>query len=150
MLTLLSPDFSLEEVTQDDMVIASLVLGFTLGFGWLTTWRAIKHTQRTWRMHGTRTVHNTYLWLIWLEILVCLTFGITCFLYLRGFIPPRRAILPSSACERHRVHDLRRLILVFDLASRFTFPSRPFGHFRFSSSSKSSSPDAEYCWIAIR
>lgn len=85
----LSPHFVLEEVTRDDFAIASLAWGFTLGFGWLTTWAAVKQTFRIWKRYGTRSIHNTYIWLIWLEILVCLIFSIICWMYLRGDIGPR-------------------------------------------------------------
>lgn len=88
---LLSPQFQLEEVTRDDFAIASLAWGFTLGFGWLTTWAAIKQTARIWKRYGMRSIHNTYIWLVWLEILVCLIFSVICWLYLRGDIGPRYA-----------------------------------------------------------
>lgn len=86
--TLLPAGFVLEEVTESDIIIASIVWGFTLGFGWLTTWTAVKQTTRIWKRYGGKSIHNTYIWLIWLEILVCLCFSIECWLYLRGNIPP--------------------------------------------------------------
>ena len=89
MSTLLSPNFLLEDVAQEDLIIASLAWGFTLGFGWLTTWTAIKQTTNIWRRYSTQSIHNTYIWLIWLEIIVCLSFGIICWLYLLGHIHPR-------------------------------------------------------------
>lgn len=88
MPALLSPNFVLEEVTENDLAIASLAWGFTLGFGWLTTWTAIKQTTKIWRRYGVRSIHNTYIWLIWLEIIVCLGFSIICWLHLKGNIPP--------------------------------------------------------------
>lgn len=89
MPALLSPNFVLEEVTQDDLAIASLAWGFTIGFGWLTTWTAIKQTAKIWRRYGIQSIHSTYVWLMWLEILVCLVYSIICWLYLKGIIPPR-------------------------------------------------------------
>lgn len=85
----LGPNFVLEEVTREDLAIASLAWGFTLGFGWLTTWAAVKQTFRIWKRYGTRSIHNTYIWLIWLEILVCAIFSVICWLYLWGNIGPR-------------------------------------------------------------
>ncbi|KAH6982417.1 hypothetical protein EDB80DRAFT_592762 [Ilyonectria destructans] len=38
MIILHSPHFVLQEVTEDDLALASLAWGFTIGFGWLTTW----------------------------------------------------------------------------------------------------------------
>lgn len=85
----LIPDrFILEEVTRQDITIASLAWGFTIGFGWLTSWTAMKQTKQMWNRHGSRVVTNAYIWMIWLEILVCLIFGIICFLYLLNIIPP--------------------------------------------------------------
>ncbi|EKG11702.1 hypothetical protein MPH_11195 [Macrophomina phaseolina MS6] len=86
--TLLSPHFELEPVTQDDMILASLTWGFTLGFGLLTTWTAIKQSYQAYSKHGWRKLNNPYIWMIWLEIAVCLSFSIICWMYLRGVIPP--------------------------------------------------------------
>ncbi|KAI8281153.1 hypothetical protein K4K59_008343 [Colletotrichum sp. SAR11_240] len=88
MSNLLSPQFKLEEVTEDDMVIASLAWGFTLGFGWLTTWTAVRQTTAMYRRQGDRILRNPYIWMIWLEILVCSIFSVICWLHLKGIIPP--------------------------------------------------------------
>ncbi|GKT41613.1 uncharacterized protein ColSpa_01794 [Colletotrichum spaethianum] len=70
MVNLLSPHYKLEEVTEDDMIIASLAWGFTLGFSWLTVWTAIKQTTSMYRRQGGRIYRNAYIWMIWLEIIV--------------------------------------------------------------------------------
>ncbi|KAM0270270.1 hypothetical protein ACHAQH_009477 [Verticillium albo-atrum] len=70
MNTLIPPHFVLEEVSRYDIIIASLALGFTIGFGWLTTWTATKQTKHVWNRHGLRIWRNAYVWMIWLEILV--------------------------------------------------------------------------------
>ncbi|WYZ44022.1 hypothetical protein EsH8_VII_000458 [Colletotrichum jinshuiense] len=88
MITLLSPHFKYQEVSQDDMAIASLAWGFTLGFGWLTVWTAIKQTTGMYRRQGNRIFRNSYIWMIWLEIIVCTIFSIICWLHLKGIIPP--------------------------------------------------------------
>ncbi|KAK1598417.1 uncharacterized protein LY79DRAFT_288068 [Colletotrichum navitas] len=88
MSNLLSPHFKLEEVSENDMVIASLAWGFTLGFGWLTVWTAIKQTTAMYKRQGSRIYRNAYIWMIWLEIIVCTIFSVICWLYLRGVIPP--------------------------------------------------------------
>ncbi|OBR10394.1 hypothetical protein CH63R_06086 [Colletotrichum higginsianum IMI 349063] len=95
MVNLLSPNFKLEEVTPDDMVIASLAWGFTLGFGWLTVWTAIKQTTAMYRRQGDRIYRNAYIWMIWLEILVCTIFSVICWLHLKGIIPPSFAFFFS-------------------------------------------------------
>ncbi|ETS81416.1 hypothetical protein PFICI_06418 [Pestalotiopsis fici W106-1] len=87
-MSLLSPHYVLQPVTQNDMIVASLAWGFNIGFGWLTTWTAAKQTTRAWRRSGRHMFRNAYVWMIWLELLVCLMFSIICWLYLRGVIPP--------------------------------------------------------------
>ncbi|KAL5592287.1 hypothetical protein FOBRF1_013313 [Fusarium oxysporum] len=76
MITLLPPHYVLQEVTEDDIVVASLAWGFTIGFGWLTTWTAMKQTKHIYKRHRLSIFRNAYVWMIWLEILVCLIFSI--------------------------------------------------------------------------
>ena len=89
MITLLPAGFVLEEVTEYDLVVASVAWGFTLGIGWLTTWTAMKQTIQMYRRHHLGIFQNAYFWMIWGEICVCLAFGIICFMYLLAAIPPR-------------------------------------------------------------
>lgn len=98
MLTLIPPHFVLEDVTRNDIIIASLAWGFTIGFGWLTISTALKQTKQTWKRQKRRTFRNAYIWMIWLEVLVCLIFGVICFLYLLHFIPPSFAFY-FTICE---------------------------------------------------
>ncbi|KAG9249417.1 uncharacterized protein F5Z01DRAFT_631779 [Emericellopsis atlantica] len=88
MLTLQPNNYVLEEVTRDDIILASLAWGFTLGIGWLTAWAACKQTMGIYKRHGWRILKNPYFWMIWGEIAVCLGFGIICFMYLLGTISP--------------------------------------------------------------
>lgn len=87
-MTLLPTHFKLEDVTQEDLIIASLAWGFTMGFGWLTTCTALRQTAHAYRRHRGRAWCSVYIVMIWSEISVCLGFGIICFLYLMGIIPP--------------------------------------------------------------
>jgi hypothetical protein len=89
MITLLSPHYKTQEVTRGDLVIASTALGFTIGFGWLTTWKAIKQTSQVYDRHGRRVFRNAYIIMVWLELLVCAIFTIICILHLLDVIPPR-------------------------------------------------------------
>lgn len=89
MITLLGPHFVLQEVTENDVAIASICWGFTLGFGFITTWTAFKQTRHVYKRHGVAIFRNPYIWMIWLEIIVCLIFSIICWMYLRGYIAPR-------------------------------------------------------------
>ncbi|KAL2069134.1 hypothetical protein VTL71DRAFT_15472 [Oculimacula yallundae] len=88
MITLLPNDFKPLIVTQSDLVIASIAWGFTLGFGFLTTWTAFKQTTEVAQRYGFSKAHSPYIVMIWLEILVCLIFSIICWLHLNGNIPP--------------------------------------------------------------
>ncbi|KEQ64831.1 uncharacterized protein M437DRAFT_13838, partial [Aureobasidium melanogenum CBS 110374] len=83
----LSDHYELQKVTLDDLTIASLCWGFTLGFGFLTTWKAMKQTTAMFRRYGVLK-SNAYVWMIWAEVAVCLSFSIICWLYLRGIIAP--------------------------------------------------------------
>ncbi|KAM0327585.1 hypothetical protein ACHAQA_005878 [Verticillium albo-atrum] len=88
MQTLLPANFVLEDVTENDMIIASLAWGFTLGIGWLTSWSAIQQTRAIYKRRRRSIFQNAYVWMIWMEISVCLGFGIICYMYLLGVIPP--------------------------------------------------------------
>jgi amino acid transporter len=89
MITLLSPHYVAQEVTRTDMLIASIAFGFTCGFGWLTVSKALKQTAQVYQRYGVAKLNTPYVWMIWLEILVCLIFCIICWLHLDGIIPPR-------------------------------------------------------------
>jgi hypothetical protein len=91
MIMALPPNFVLPEVTENDMIVASLAWGFTLGFSVLTTWTAAKQTMHMYHRQHLYILRNAYFWMIWLEILVCAIFSIICWLYLRYIIPPRLA-----------------------------------------------------------
>lgn len=73
--------FELLEITVGDIKIASLAFGWTLGFGYFTACHCVRETRRTRRI-------NTYVILIWGELLVCLIFAVICWLYLTRDIPP--------------------------------------------------------------
>jgi len=91
MITLLSDNFVLQPVTVADLQLASLAWGFTIGFGFLTTWNAIRQTADIYRRYGYMKFNSPYVVMIWLEILVCLIFSIICWLHLNAIIPPRYA-----------------------------------------------------------
>ena len=63
--------------------VASIAFGWTLGFGYFAGCHAVRETRRTHRLRP-----NTYIVLIWGELIVCLVFAILCWLYLAKIIPP--------------------------------------------------------------
>ncbi|KAK2754249.1 hypothetical protein FQN54_007128 [Arachnomyces sp. PD_36] len=74
--------------TLGDFKIAAVAAGFTLGFGFLTVWTAIKQTMRA------RTPwQSAYIWMIWGEIAANMGIGILGWLFLEGIIPPGIPIL---------------------------------------------------------
>jgi hypothetical protein len=89
MLTLLSPHYVPEVSTKSDLAIASIAFGWTLGFGWLTSWTALKQTRHIQRRHGLTGIHSPYVIMIWGEISVCFGFAIICWLHLYDVIPAR-------------------------------------------------------------
>ena len=91
MITLLSPNYVPQPTTSADLAIASIAFGWTLGFGWLTTWTAYRQTRRVRQRYGITRVHTPYVVMIWSEIVVCLAFAIICWIHLYDatLIPPR-------------------------------------------------------------
>lgn len=96
MITLLSPHYKAQEVTRGDLVIASTALGFTIGFGWLTVWKACRQSFQIYQRHGRRVFKNGYIIMVWLELLVCTIFAVICILHLLDVIPPRWVFLPRT------------------------------------------------------
>ena len=96
MITLLSDHYVAQPVTVNDLQIACLALGFTVGFGFLTTWTAMRQTADIHRRYGYSKLNSPYIWMIWLEILVCLIFSVICWLHLNHIIPPRYLIVSPS------------------------------------------------------
>ncbi|KAL1979358.1 hypothetical protein VTN96DRAFT_6108 [Rasamsonia emersonii] len=76
--------------TVDDFKIAGIAAGFTLGFGFLTVWKAIKQTRSIKVPH-----RSTYVYLIWGEVLSNVCIGIVGWLFLEGIIPDGVPVLFS-------------------------------------------------------
>jgi hypothetical protein len=66
----------------EDFKVSGLAAGFTLGFGFLTVWNAIKQT-----MNVKSPLRSTYVILVWLEIFANLGIGIIGWLILEGVLP---------------------------------------------------------------
>ncbi|KAL4727840.1 hypothetical protein ACLX1H_004530 [Fusarium chlamydosporum] len=66
-----------------DYKVASMALGFSLGFGFLTVWEAIKQTRR-----NRSPLRSAYIYMIWGEILANVGIGILGYLFLNGIINP--------------------------------------------------------------
>lgn len=73
MVVPLGPNYKPFPVTERDREIALIAWGFSLGFGYLTAYKAFKQTMRVdaavrWR--------SLYVWLIWIDIFASFGFGI--------------------------------------------------------------------------
>jgi hypothetical protein len=68
--------------TLTDFKIASLAAGFTLGFGFLTVWTAIKQT-----LKAKSPLRSVFLWMLWGEIAANLGIGILGWLFMEGVVP---------------------------------------------------------------
>jgi hypothetical protein len=66
-----------------DFKLAAAAAGFTLGFGVLMVWEAIKQTKAV-----IYPLRSHYIYMIWAEILINLTMGIIAWLILDGTILP--------------------------------------------------------------
>jgi len=66
-----------------DFQLSGLAAGFTLGFGFLTVWEAIKQTKR-----NRNPLRSTYIYMLWGEIAANLAIGILGWLFLGGHIGP--------------------------------------------------------------
>lgn len=66
-----------------DYQLAALAAGFTVGFGLLTTWEAIKQTRR-----NRNPLRSVYIYMVWGEILVNLIIAIIAWLFLNGVLGP--------------------------------------------------------------
>lgn len=66
-----------------DIKIASIAFGFTIGFGFLTVWEAIKQTRR-----NRNPLRSTYIYMLWGEIFANLAIAILGWIFLDGVIKP--------------------------------------------------------------
>ncbi|PTB61867.1 hypothetical protein BBK36DRAFT_1130661 [Trichoderma citrinoviride] len=74
--------------STSDIQLASVAAGFTLGFGFLTVWKAIQHTVR-----NRRPWKSLYIYMIWGEIAANLSIGIIGWVFLDGIIGPSLPVL---------------------------------------------------------
>lgn len=57
-------DFVAMSSSAKDYKVAAMAVGFTIGFGFLTTWEAIKQTKR-----NRNPLRSTYIYMLWGEII---------------------------------------------------------------------------------
>ena len=69
--------------TRSDFQLAALAAGFTVGFGFLTVWEAIKQTTR-----NKNPLRSAYIYMVWGEIIVNVVIAIIGWVFLDGHIGP--------------------------------------------------------------
>ncbi|KAJ4313581.1 hypothetical protein N0V84_009338 [Fusarium piperis] len=74
--------------STSDIKIASLAAGFTLGFGLLTVWEAIKQTRR-----NRNPLRSAYIYMLWGEIAANLIIAVIGWIFLDGIIGPTVPVL---------------------------------------------------------
>jgi len=64
-----------------DAKVASFAAGFSVGFGFLTAWAAVKQTRKQrqpWK--------SVFVWMVWGELVACAGIGIQAYLLLNGIV----------------------------------------------------------------
>lgn len=69
--------------TKSDTQLAALAAGFTIGFGFLTVWEAIKQTIR-----NKNPLRSAYIYMLWGEIAANIVIAIIGWVFLDGYIGP--------------------------------------------------------------
>jgi len=69
--------------STQDYQVAALAAGFTIGFGLLTVWEAIKQTRR-----NRNPLRSAYIFMVWGEVTVNLIIAIIAWLFLNGKMGP--------------------------------------------------------------
>jgi hypothetical protein len=69
--------------TQSDIQLAALAAGFTIGYGFLTVWEALKQTRQ-----NRNPLRSVYIYMIWGEIAANLAIGVMGWIFLAGMIGP--------------------------------------------------------------
>lgn len=82
LLFCITPLYNMSATTSD-IKIASIAMGFTLGFGLLTVWEAWKQTRR-----NRNPLRSTYIYMLWGEILANIIIAIIGWIFLDGIIGP--------------------------------------------------------------
>jgi multisubunit Na+/H+ antiporter MnhE subunit len=70
--------------SNQDFQIAALAAGFTIGFGILTVWEAIKQTRR-----NRNPLRSVYIYMIWGEVAANIVIAIIGWLFLHDKVGPR-------------------------------------------------------------
>ncbi|KAM6508341.1 hypothetical protein FALCPG4_018214 [Fusarium falciforme] len=78
----------------NDLLVASIIWGFTLATGMFSGHKAIKQTYARWKRSGRA---KPYVIMVWAEWLVSIIISVLSWCFLRGFIEPRSTSLSATA-----------------------------------------------------
>jgi cytochrome b len=67
-----------------DFQLAAVAAGFTIGFGFLTVWEAIKQTRQ-----NHNPLRSAYIYMVWGEILANVGLGILAWLFVNDIVEAR-------------------------------------------------------------
>lgn len=97
---------------RGDIQLSAVAAGFTIGFGFLTVWEAIKQTRR-----NRNPLRSVYIYMIWGEILANITIGVIGWVFLDGIIGPTSVPLHSVMTYTDRKQYSRSVLhpLLLDL-----------------------------------
>jgi hypothetical protein len=70
----------------NDLLVASIIWGFTLATGMFSGHKAVKQTYAQWKRSGRA---KPYVIMVWAEWLVSIIISVLSWCFLRGFIEPR-------------------------------------------------------------
>lgn len=74
--------------SKTDFQVAALAAGFSLGFGFLTAWEAVKQTRL-----NKNPLRSTYIYMIWGEIVANIVIAILGWVFLEGLVKPTLQLL---------------------------------------------------------
>lgn len=72
-------------VNDRDREISLILWGFSLGYGFLTAWKAYKQTMK---VNPSCRIRSVYVWLIWLDILGSFGFGMGAWFFMQVHVKP--------------------------------------------------------------
>jgi hypothetical protein len=78
--------------SESDIKVASLAAGFTLGFGFLTVWEAMKQTRR-----NRNPLRSMYIYMVWGEVVANVAIAIIGWLFLDAILGPRSVLMSSRS-----------------------------------------------------
>jgi hypothetical protein len=84
-----------------ESVLASMTLGYCIGFGYLTAWDAFKLTRQ-----ARNPSRNLFAWMVWSEIVACMAMSVAAWLILHGLIKATYVIAAQNCPTCSQLIDI--------------------------------------------